>query len=150
VTADPAPEARAAPTGAAPGRRLLAALYDVPALVTLLLAGTALLLAANRGVRLDAHPLTAIAHRALLVTLWGGYYAVCWVRWGQTLGMKVWAIRVHRTDGSPLRWSDAMLRLATGLVAWAPFALGVFAAAFDPRRRAWHDRWSRTQVVRIG
>jgi uncharacterized RDD family membrane protein YckC len=129
------------------GRRLLAALYDFPALVTLWLVGTAFLLIANRGARLDADALTASAHRAVLVGLWLVYYVGSWLRWGQTLGMKVWRIRVVRLDGSALRRRDALLRLAAALVAWLALGIGVGAAAWDPRRRTWHDRWSRTRVI---
>ena len=151
MTGEQAPEAAAGVSGPCAwlGRRLLSALYDVPALITLFLGGTALLLAANRGMRLDADPPMAVLHRSLVGILWAGYYGTCWVRWGQTFGMKVWGIRLLRADGSPVRWSDALLRLASAPVAWVPLALGVFAATFEPGRRAWHDRWSRTRVVSV-
>jgi uncharacterized RDD family membrane protein YckC len=129
------------------GRRLLAAIYDVPAILTLLLIGTALLLLLNGGARLDASALSLALYRSWLAALWFAYYGLCWTRWGQTLGMRVWRIAVQRLDGSRLRWRDALLRFVTGIVAWLPFALGVFAAARDSEGRAWHDRWSRTRVT---
>jgi len=128
-------------------RRLLAALYDAPAVFTLLLVGTALSLAINRGGRLDANALSHSIYRAGLVGIWAAYYLIGWRRWGQSLGMRVWKLRVERTDGASLRWSDAFLRLAASLLAWSPLALGVIAAAWDPDRRAWHDRLSHTRVV---
>jgi len=129
------------------GRRLLAAIYDVPAILTLLLIGTALVLILNRGARLDATALSLTLYRSWLAALWFAYYGFCWTRWGQTLGMRVWRIDAQRIDGSRLRWRDALLRFVTGIVAWLPFALGVFAAARDSEGRAWHDRWSRTRVT---
>jgi uncharacterized RDD family membrane protein YckC len=129
---------------------MLAALYDVPAILTLLLIGTALLLLANGGRRLDATHLSLALYRTALVALWFAYYGFCWTRWGHTLGMRVWKLTVSRLDGSRLRWRDALLRFAAGIVAWLPLAAGVFAAAFDRQGRAWHDRWSRTRVTKWG
>jgi len=131
-------------------RRLLAALYDAPAVFTLLLAGTALSLLVNRGARLDANALSLSLYRAGLIGIWAAYYLIGWKRWGQSLGMRAWKLRVERTDGASLRWSDAFLRLAASLLAWLPLALGVIAAAWDPERRAWHDRLSNTRVVMTG
>ena len=129
------------------GRRLLAALHDVPVLLTLFLIGTVILLLANRGGRLDATALSVSIHRALLAALWIGYYGIGWTRFGQTLGMRVWRIRLARLDGSRVRWTGALLRLAAAVIAWLPLALGVFAAGWDTEGRAWHDRWSRTRVT---
>jgi len=129
------------------GRRFLAALYDVPALFTLALLLTVLLLVVNRGERLDATAASLAVFRASLVVLWALYYAVSWTRWGHTLGMRVWKLRVQRADGTACRGSDALLRLVTSVIAWLPLGLGVIAAAWDPERRAWHDRLSRTRVV---
>lgn len=131
-------------------RRLLAALYDAPALFTLFLAGTALSLLLNRGARLDANPLSLALYRAGLVGIWAAYYLIGWKRWGRSLGMRVWRLRVERADGTSLRWPNAFLRLAASLVAWLPLSVGVIAAAWNPERRAWHDRLSHTRVVLTG
>jgi len=152
VTTEVPPVAGSGPSADLPaptGRRLLAALYDVPALFTLSLVLTALLLVINSGERLDAGPASLALYRACLVLLWTAYYGISWTRWGQTLGMRVWKLRVRRSDGSPMRWPDALLRLAASLIAWLPLALGVFAATWDPERRAWHDRLSSTRVVAV-
>jgi uncharacterized RDD family membrane protein YckC len=132
------------------GRRLLAALYDTPVVFMLFLIGTALSLLVNRGERLDATPLSLSIYRSGLIVLWAAYYLACWKRWGQSLGMRIWKLRVVRGNGASLHWSDALLRLAASLAAWLPLALGVFAAAWDPERRAWHDRLSRTRLVMTG
>jgi uncharacterized RDD family membrane protein YckC len=128
-------------------RRLLAALYDFPALLLLAILGTALLLLANGGARLDESAVTSAIHRTTLIGLWIGYYGISWTRGGQTLGMKVWRFRVVRLDGAPLCWSDALLRLAVAMPAWLPLGIGLIAAAWDTERRSWHDRWSRTRLV---
>ena len=140
-----------APAGRLPpvsiSRRLLAALYDLPALLLLATLSTVLLLLANGGARLDENAVTAAIHRSCLITLWVAYYAISWTRWGQTLGMRVWRFRVVRAGGGRLRWADALLRLAAAIPAWLPLGLGVFAAARDRERRGWHDRWSRTRLI---
>jgi uncharacterized RDD family membrane protein YckC len=61
--------------------------------------------------------------------------------------MKVWRFRVVRADGAPLRWRDALLRLAVAVPAWLPLGIGLVAAAWDTGGRSWHDRWSRTRLV---
>lgn len=152
MTTEAPPVAGSGPSADLPaptGRRLLAALYDAPALFTLSLVLTALLLVINRGEQLAAGPASLALYRACLVLLWVAYYGVSWTRSGQTLGMRIWRLRVRRLDGSPLRWPDVLGRLAASLVAWLPLALGVVAAAWDPERRAWHDRLSRTRVVAV-
>lgn len=129
------------------GRRFLAAAYDAPVIFCAMLVATALLLALHGGERLDSTPLSLALYRSALVAIWAAYYVFCWHRWGWTLGMRIWRHRVVRLDGTSLRWSDACLRLAASPLAWLPLALGLLAAAFNPNRRAWHDRLSRTQVI---
>jgi len=38
------------------------------------------------------------------------YYVWCWVKGGQTVGMKTWRLQVYRNDGQLLSWREAYLR----------------------------------------
>jgi uncharacterized RDD family membrane protein YckC len=130
-------------------RRLGAMLYDSLLLLALLMVATALFLPLTGGEALDARtrPVLAFAHRAVLLVLIVGFFGLFWTRRGQTLGMASWRLRVEREDGGLLDWGDTMRRLAWALVSLLPLGLGYLWILFDPQRRAWHDRLSRTRVV---
>jgi uncharacterized RDD family membrane protein YckC len=76
------------------------------------------------------------------------YFCVFWVRGGQTVGMRAWRIRVVPDDGARLGWLRAAARFAAGIVAAVPAGLGLWWSALDRNHRGWHDRWTRTRVVR--
>lgn len=131
-------------------RRLAALLYDALLLVAVLMTVTWLLLPLTRGEAITHESVGALEYlyRALLLGLVVAYYGFSWTRSGQTLGMLAWRIRVVRNDGALLRWRDALLRLAAALLSWLPAGLGYLWMLFDRDHLAWHDRLSRTRVVR--
>jgi uncharacterized RDD family membrane protein YckC len=75
------------------------------------------------------------------------FFCAFWTHGGQTVGMLAWRLRVERSDGSPLRWRDALVRLAGACVSLAALGLGYFWIWVDRDQLAWHDRWSGTRVV---
>lgn len=77
------------------------------------------------------------------------FHAWFWTHGGQTLGLRAWRLRVERADGGPLSWRDALRRYAAALTLLLPPGLGLLWLVFDPRHAAWHDRLSRTRVVRV-
>ena len=81
---------------------------------------------------------------ALVVVLFFGWF---WTRSGQTLGMQAWRLRIETLAGDRLGWRQALLRLALATVSLACFGAGYWSLLFDPERRTWHDRWTRTRVV---
>ncbi len=140
-----------APAPAGFWRRMAAILYDTLLLLAVYMFTAALLLPFTHGAAItpqDSTPLTYVL-RAMLVAVTVGYFGVSWTRTGRTLGMQAWKIRVVRGDGSRLRWRDVLARLAAALLSWAPAGLGFLWILFDRERRAWHDRLTRTRVVRF-
>ena len=77
------------------------------------------------------------------------FFGWFWTRWGQTLGMQAWRLRIERLDGSRPTWPQSLARLLGACVSAACLGAGYWVILFDPRRRAWHDRWSGTRIVRI-
>jgi uncharacterized RDD family membrane protein YckC len=77
------------------------------------------------------------------------FFCGFWTRGGQTLGMRAWRIRVVTDDGGTLDGRRAALRFAAGLVALLPAGLGLWWCLIDTERRGWHDRWTRTRIVRV-
>lgn len=69
------------------------------------------------------------------------YYTICELGFkGYTLGKLITGTRAVRADGSPLAFKDALLRSLTRLVPFEAFS----ALGGDP----WHDRWTKTMVVK--
>jgi uncharacterized RDD family membrane protein YckC len=125
-------------------RRLAAATYDA-----LLLAAIWMSAALADAILRTLADLPANAHvlRAVLFMLGLLYCARSWTRGGQTLGMRAWRLQLRRVDGDPIGWPVAAARYAFAWIAWLPLGGGVLWSALDPRRRAWHDIWSGTELV---
>jgi len=83
-----------------------------------------------------------------LLAIVAAFFCGFWLHGGQTVGMRTWCIRVVRDDGGGLDWRQAVARFAAALVSVLPIGMGVFWSVFDVDGRAWHDRWTRTRVVR--
>ena len=132
------------PSGLA--RRVAALCYDGLLLAALLLAGTALVIAARGGAVIA--PETPWYQAAVVGTCFL-FYAWFWTHGGQTLGMRAWRIRVLRDDGAPLTWRDALLRFAAAWLAALPAGLGFWWCLLDADKRCWHDCATRTHVRRL-
>jgi len=151
---DNTPETATAPR-ALVGWRLLALFYDLwPALALWMLASLCFTLGYTIAGHHDPHeniaPLSALQW-ALWATCWllsGLYAVISWRRGGQTLGMRPWRLRVVGSDGRPPSWRALCLRYAMGTLALLAGGLGFWWAWIDRDRLAWHDRASRTRVVR--
>jgi uncharacterized RDD family membrane protein YckC len=76
-----------------------------------------------------------------------GYFALGWIRGGQTLGMKSWRIRLRSDDGGAIGYRRALSRFLGAIVSWLVFGLGYVWSLCDHRHRCWHDRWSRTSLI---
>jgi uncharacterized RDD family membrane protein YckC len=126
-------------------RRLAALSYDLLLLVALLLCFSLLVVAVRLGKPVAPGSIWLFVCEAVLVAV---FFCAFWVHGGQTLGMRAWRIRVVRDDGGRLTWPSAAARFAGALVALLPAGLGLWWSLFDDSGRAWHDRWTRTRVVR--
>ncbi len=77
------------------------------------------------------------------------YFPFFWVRGGQTPGMRPFSLRVVRdSDGGPIGWGTALLRLIGLIVAGMVFYLGYIWIFIDKRRRGWQDLIAGTIVVK--
>ena len=77
------------------------------------------------------------------------YLGGFWVHGGQTVGMKVWRLRLLRDDGRRLRWKDAFWRFTVSCLSLAALGLGFFWVFVDPHRRTWHDHLSHTYIAKV-
>jgi uncharacterized RDD family membrane protein YckC len=133
------------------GRRLAALVYDAFLLTALLMifTGGALFFTHGAAVMPETAGNWVYVYRAGLVLVIAGYYALNWLRSGQTLGMRAWRLRTVSASGQTLTLPAVILRECFGLVAWAPAALGVLWLYLDPDHLALHDRLSKTRVVHL-
>jgi len=82
-----------------------------------------------------------------------GYFPYFWWKGGATPGMKVLGLRVVRAiDGGPIDGSMAAIRALvfyaeSFFAGWLIGLLGFVWAAFEPRKRAWHDMAANTVVI---
>ncbi|MDX1413271.1 MAG: RDD family protein [Candidatus Promineifilaceae bacterium] len=77
------------------------------------------------------------------------YFGLLWSRpGGQTLGMKIFNMRLVRRSGGPVGFLRAGLRGTVGYwISSFLFFLGYIWAAFDSEKEAWHDKIFDTWVV---
>jgi uncharacterized RDD family membrane protein YckC len=87
--------------------------------------------------------------QAALLAIVIAFFCGFWTHGGQTLGMRAWRIRVVGEDGGPLSWARALSRFAAGVLALLPLGLGLWWGIFDGQRRGWHDRLTKTRVIRV-
>lgn len=128
-------------------RRLAAFSYDLLLLVALVLCFTLLVVVAAAAFGRSVPP-GSVWFQLGVIALVATFFCAFWVHGGQTLGMRAWRIRVVRDDGGKLTWRRAAARFAAALVAILPAGLGLWWSLLDEAGRAWHDRWTRTRVVR--
>lgn len=87
----------------------------------------------------------------LWLICWGvtGLYAtISWRRGGQTLGMRPWRTRVIASAGGQPSWRALWLRFAVATLSLLAGGLGFWWAWWDPQRLTWHDRASKTRLIR--
>lgn len=159
--------ATAVPVPAPLWRRLAALVYDLVAVLALVMVigmlcqivtGGALI--ATQGGHIDA----PWWYPALQLAAIAAYFVLSWTRGGQTLGMRPWRMRVVAAGSAP-RTGRALLRFAVAAAPLLLLALGrvldvrqVFAAMalawaidfavalVDRRRRALHDLLAGTEI----
>jgi uncharacterized RDD family membrane protein YckC len=77
-----------------------------------------------------------------------GYMPFLWARRGATFGQSALNLRVVRAiDGGPIDGGTAMIRFLGWIVCGMAFDLGFIWAAFEPRKRGWHDMMADTVVI---
>ncbi|MBC7984261.1 MAG: RDD family protein [Candidatus Obscuribacterales bacterium] len=159
-----------------PSRRFGAMFYDGLLCIALLMVATLPFIPFAEGHMLVPSEVGALAYvyrivLCILVVLFFGFF---WTNKGRTLGMQAWRLQVETLSGGLPSWRDVAMRLALACVPWMPalitlaiaeqcslpnvrlvglslVALGplnYLVALIDPQRRAWHDRFLQTRIVR--
>lgn len=75
------------------------------------------------------------------------YFTVLWKQYGQTLGLRMWGIKIIRVNAAPLTWESALMRFLGYLICWATLSALFLWAVFDRRRQGLHDKMAHTYVI---
>ena len=128
------------------GWRLLALAYDAfPVLALWFVVAAGFTAAHGDAIRGGALGLLEFA------ALWlvsGLYATLSWRRGGRTIGMRPWRLRVVDPAGGAPGWRALWVRYAVGGVSLLLGGLGFWWAWVDRDRLTWHDRASRTRLLR--
>lgn len=138
------------------GWRLLALLYDAfPMLALWMLLSTAFTFGYTY---LGGHPAQAniapfsVLQWLLWLCCWlatGVYATTSWRRGGQTLGMRPWRLQVIAAGGGHPTTRALWRRYAVATLSLLAGGLGFWWAWLDRDALAWHDRASRTRMIRV-
>jgi len=82
-------------------------------------------------------------------TISGLYATVSWRRGGQTLGMRPWRLHVVTGNDAKPSWSELWTRYAVGTLSLLLGGIGFWWAWVDREKLTWHDRASRTRLIRL-
>ncbi|UXI00932.1 RDD family protein [Photobacterium sp. TY1-4] len=139
-------------------RRLGAWLYDllVVAAILMLAGGVATALVAtllhfgvislgpyeDASAYMSQHPVVSVIYSIYLAVVIAGFFAFFWCRGGQTLGMRAWKLRVQNKDGSNLRLTQALIRMAT-----SAFGLGNLWAPFNKEKQSLQDLMANSEMI---
>jgi uncharacterized RDD family membrane protein YckC len=91
-------------------------------------------------------PVIVLGAGAWLTTI-AAYCVFFWCVSGQTPGMRFLNLRLRTADRSRLSVRQALRRVVGTAISVLPLGIGYLPVLFDDRRRAWSDRFARTEVV---
>jgi len=83
-----------------------------------------------------------------LALLHGGYLVMFTAASGQTMGKMLTSIRVVASHGGPVPFGSAVVRAVAWLLTIVPAGVGFIPAFLANDRRALHDRFADTKVVK--
>ncbi len=136
-----APPVQAFPAGL--GRRLGAMLYDTLLIIAMFFATGFI------WVALSGDVVTGVAFQLTLLAEVAGFFAYCWRKQGETLGMRAWKLRILDDAGELPSFKQIGLRLLIAPLSLACFGVGYAWLYLGHNKQTWQDKVSGTLVVHI-
>ncbi|MBT8438916.1 MAG: RDD family protein [Gammaproteobacteria bacterium] len=137
-------------------RRLAAILYDVFLLGAVILVAVSLFTIVVESIagqsssgELLQIPWIKVVFQLYLFVVSALFYLWFWTHGGQTLGLKVWKLKVVDNDLCEPDIKKAGLRLVWAIVTCIPFGLGYLWALFNKERLTLYDQLSGTRLVQL-
>jgi uncharacterized RDD family membrane protein YckC len=109
------------------------------------IAAWLLLLALGEELTSQGGPLITLFH--LLVSQL--FFTWFWTHGGQTLGMKVWRIKVVNSAGEAISLRSATIRFWSALLSWLLLGTGFLWSLFNRERQCMHDLISESVLVQV-
>ncbi|MFZ9149808.1 MAG: RDD family protein [Burkholderiales bacterium] len=128
------------------GRRLLCLVYEALLLTAVILVAGGLATALAKIAGLNQ---PRILTRMIVVIACAGYYAVQWLRRGQTLPMKTWRISLETTAGGRITPLQALMRMTLATIGYPVMGVTILWSFIDRDRQFLHDRLSGTRLVTV-
>ena len=125
-------------------RRIGAIVYDALLLVALLALATVPVIAFRNG---EAVAASTLGFQLYLLVISYAFLMFFWTRFGRTLGMQSWRLRLENMQGERITLRQASLRFTVSILSWLPLGLGYWWQLWDPDGLSWHDRVSATRIV---
>lgn len=88
------------------------------------------------------HPVVGMLYTGYLAVVIVSFFTYFWCQAGQTLGMRAWKLRIQNKDGSNIRPTQAMIRMAT-----SAFGLGNLLAPFSKTNQSFQDAMADCEMV---
>ncbi len=127
-------------------RRFAAIGYDFLLLLGVSVGYTLVYLMIAKAIGVDIEqPRTADFYVGLFL-MFMGFFCFFWLREGQTLGMKVWRLKVVGA-GQPLKLKHCIVRLILAPLSLAAAGIGYWWSLFDGNKQTLHDKLSGTQTI---
>jgi uncharacterized RDD family membrane protein YckC len=130
-------------TSASLGRRFGAIIYDSLLVLALMFLGTLPFIAVRGGEPVEPGN---IPHQLTMLLIAYLFFAGFWSRYGRTLGMQSWRLKIETADGRRPGFGAATVRFVAAIISWLPAGFGFWWQLWDKDGLAWHDRWSGTRL----
>lgn len=76
-----------------------------------------------------------------------GFFSFFWMKYGRTLGMQTWKLRLINNTPNPVSFSQCTLRICTAILSIACCGLGYLWMLWDKQQRTWQDRASKSSII---
>jgi len=82
-----------------------------------------------------------------LVACYGGFFSWCWLRRGQTLGMKSWRMQLVQVNGNPVTMNTCVKRCLIAPLCIAAGGVGFWWCWLDKNGDSLHDKLTGTRIL---
>ncbi len=137
-------------------QRLAAMFYDWVLLIAVILVAVTvftlsvdLLFGNNTSQELLQQTWAKLLYQLYLLAVAALFYGWFWTHGGQTLGMKVWKLKIVGFEYETISIRQSLLRLVYAVISCLPLGLGFFWMLFNKKKLTLYDIWSKSHLVMI-
>ena len=136
---------------AGPLRRIMSLVYDVLLLLGISFGYGVIVLLLRLMVGADTMSSPTGLEQALILVgacfCYGLFFSWCWLRRGQTLGMKSWRMQLVQADDSPITVKTCIYRCLVSPLLIAAGGIGFWWCWFDRDGDSLQDRLTGTRIL---